>query len=123
MKTHEKHLTLDEQAEEIIQMAEESGVQANYFFITTFDRYRTQLKILNGLKEAIEDEGMLVSKEYVKGRKNVYSNPAISDFNRTTDSANKTVSTLMRIIKNFGTDDDANAHDPLLEAINGEGNE
>lgn len=123
MKTHEKHLTLDEQADEIIKMAEESGVQANYFFITTFDRYQTQLKILNGLKEAIEDEGMLVSKEYVKGRKNVYSNPAISDFNRTTDSANKTVSTLMRIIKNFGTDDDANAHDPLLEAINGEGNE
>lgn len=123
MKTNEKHLTLDEQAEEIIKIAEESGVQANYFFITTFDRYQTQLKILNGLKEAIEDEGMLVSKEYVKGRKNVYSNPAISDFNRTTDSANKTVSTLMRIIKNFGTDDDANAHDPLLEAINGEDNE
>lgn len=123
MKTNEKHLTLDEQAEEIIKIAEESGVQANYFFITTFDRYQTQLKILNGLKEAIEDEGMLVSKEYVKGRKNVYSNPAIGDFNRTTDSANKTVSTLMRIIKNFGTDDDANAHDPLLEAINGEDNE
>lgn len=118
MKREEKTLTLEEQADEIVNIAQEKGLQANYFFVTTFDRYQTQLKILNGLKEAINDEGMLVSKEYVKGRKNVYSNPAISDYNRTTDSANKTVSTLMRIIKSFG-EDDGDGNDPLLDAING----
>ena len=106
-------------AEEIMRLAEESGVDDNFFFVTTFDRYQTQLKILDGLKKAIEGEGMLVSKEYVKGRKNVYANPAVAEFNRTTDSANKTVSTLMKIIKIFGSDgrDDG---DNLLEMISGE---
>jgi hypothetical protein len=82
-----------------------------------------QLNILEDLKKAIEEEGMLVSKEYVKGRKNLYTNPAVSDFNRTTDSANKTVATLMRIIKNFGDDDAKDESDPLMEMINGDGRE
>lgn len=111
---------LEQQAMEIVRLAEESGVQSNYFFVTTFERYQVQLKILEELKKAIEDEGMLVSKEYVKGRKNIYSNPAVGDYNRTTDSANKTVATLMRIIKNFGVDEDKEDVDPLMEVINGE---
>ena len=108
------------QAEEIVRLAEESGVQSNYFFVTTFERYKVQLRILEELQKAIEEEGMLVSKEYVKGRKNLYTNPAVSDFNRTTDSANKTVSTLLRIIKNFGVDEEKEERDPLLEMIQGE---
>lgn len=118
-----KKKNLDEQAKEIVRLAEESGVQSNYFFVTTFERYQVQLKILDDLKKAIEEEGMLVSKEYVKGRKNLYTNPAVSDFNRTTDSANKTVATLMRIIKNFADDDAKDDADPLMEMINGDGRE
>lgn len=114
---------LEMQAKEIVRLAEETGVQSNYFFVTTFERYQVQLKILDELKKAIDEEGMLVSKEYVKGRKNLYTNPAVSDFNRTTDSANKTVATLMRIIKNFGADDSHDEVDPLLEMINGDGTE
>ncbi len=111
---------LDRKAKEIVRMAEESGVQSNYFFVTTFERYQVQLRILDELQKAIEDEGMLVEKEYVKGRKNLYTNPAVSDFNRTTDSANKTVATLIKIIKNFGDGDAKEDADPLMEMINGE---
>ena len=78
-----------------------------------------QLQILEDLKKAIEDEGMLVSKEYVKGRKNLYTNPAVSDFNRTTDSANKTVATLLRILKSFDSDQSREETDPLMDIING----
>jgi hypothetical protein len=63
---------------------------------------------------------MLVTKEYVKNRKNLYSNPAIKGYNRTTDSANKTVSTLLRIIKDFEAEADAEQEDVLLKIINGE---
>lgn len=114
-----KKTNLDKQAKEILKLAEESGVQSNYFFATTFDRYLVQLKILENLKKAIDEEGMLVEKEYVKGRKNLYTNPAVSDFNRTTDSANKTVATLMKIIKNFGVEETSDDIDPLLSIING----
>lgn len=113
-----KKKKLEEQAKEIVRLAEESGVQSNYFFVTTFERYKVQLSILEELKKAVEDEGMLVSKEYVKGRKNVYTNPAVAEFNKTTDSANKTVATLIRIIKNFGTEEKEET-DNLMEMING----
>ena len=72
------------------------------------------------IQKEIGDEGMLVSKEYVKGRKNLYTNPAVGDYNRTTDSANKTVSTLLRILKSFGADVSSEKEtDPLMDIING----
>ena len=114
-------LTLNEQAQEIIRIAEESGVQSNFFFITTFKRYQVQLNMLTELEKKMKDDGMLVTKEYVKGRKNLYSNPALKEYNTTTDSANRTVSTLMKIIKNYNVDDGEaeDEEDPLLKAING----
>lgn len=112
-------LNLNQQAKEIIRIAEESGVQSNFFFITTFKRYQVQLNILNELERAMKEEGMLVSKEYVKGRKNLYSNPAVAEYNRTTDSANKTVATLMRIIRNFNVEESPEEEDLLMKMING----
>ena len=112
-------LTLNQQAAEILRIAEESGVQSNFFFVTTFKRYQVQLNILNELQKSMDKDGVLVTKEYVKGRKNVYSNPAIQDYNRTTDSANKTVATLMRILKNFGVSENDEGEDPLMAIING----
>lgn len=114
-------MSLSEQAQEIIRIAEESGVQSNFFFITTFKRYQVQLNMLTELEKKMKDDGMLVTKEYVKGRKNLYSNPALREYNTTTDSANRTVSTLMKIIKNYNVDDEGTEveEDPLLKAING----
>ena len=115
---------LNEQAQEIMRIAEESGASSNFFFLTTFKRYQVQLKILSDLEAIIKKDGVLVTKEYVKNRQNVYSHPAIGDYNRTTDSANKTVSTLMRIIRNFSEDNGSDeAEDPLMKIINGGGDE
>ena len=115
-----KKMDLNQQANEILRIAEESGAQSNFFFVTTFKRYQVQLSILNDLEKSLKEDGMTVTKEYVKGRKNLYSNPAISDYNRTTDSANKTVATLMRILKNYGVDESSNEDgDPLMAIING----
>ena len=115
--------SLDEQAKEIIKIAEESGVQSNFFFLTTFKRYQVQLNMLNDLEKAIKEDGATVTKEYVKGRKNVYSNPALRDYNTTTDSANRTVATLMKIIKNYNVNDKTEDEDPLFKIINGSGND
>ena len=112
-------VNLAKQAEEILRVAAESGAQSNYFFVTTFKRYQRQLQILDSLDKALDEHGMTVTKEYVKGRQNLCSNPAIADYNRTTDSANKTVATLMRILKNYGADEATGDDDPLLSLING----
>ena len=115
-----KNMTLNQQAAEILRIAEESGVQSNFFFVTTFKRYMMQLNILSELQKCMEADGVLVTKEYVKGRQNVYSHPAVSDYNRTTDSANKTVTTLMKILSGFDQkEDNGEEEDPLLKIING----
>lgn len=110
---------LKQQAEQIKNMAEEQGLEDNFFFITTFERYLVQIDILEELKAEIEEEGTTVSKEYVKGRKNLYTNPAINAYNRTTDSANKTVTTLLKILNGGSVGKKKEEVDPLLELING----
>lgn len=116
--------SLNEQAREILKIAEETGIQTNFFFVTTFKRYQVQLNNLTELESAIRDTGTLVTKEYVKGRANIYVNPAVTEYNKTTDSANRTVSTLMKIIKGFAKEDEErdSGCDPLMAIINGENN-
>lgn len=117
-------LSLNEQAQEILKIAEETGVQTNFFFVTTFKRYQVQLSNLSELEKAIKETGTLVTKEYVKGRANIYVNPAVTEYNKTTDSANRTVTTLMKIIKGFSKEDEErdSDYDPLMAIINGEDN-
>ena len=113
--------TLSEKAKEILELAEKNGVQTNFFFTTTFQRYLVQIKILEDLEREINDAGTLVTKEYVKGRENIYTNPAINAYNNTTNSANKTVTTLLKIVQGFKAEDKEKEVDPLLEIINGGG--
>jgi hypothetical protein len=114
-----KYLTLNEQMKEILRIAQKYNVESNFFFITTFKRYQVQIKILQDLEKIINDEGLIVSKEYVKGRKNVYSHPAIKDYNRTADSANKTVAMLLKIINVLRKNPVADDEDPLVKLLSG----
>lgn len=87
------------QLEELLEYAKRVGADKNILFVTTLRRYQVQLTILNELESTLEQEGALVTKEYVKGRKNVYTNPAIVQYNKTTDSANKTAAALFDILE------------------------
>ena len=111
-------MTLQEQAQEIIRIAQEHGVEQNFFFITTFKRYQVQITILTELEKKIQQDGALVTKEYVKGRQNVYTHPAISEYNKTSTAANQTVATLIKIIKSLRNGDEENeGEDELLRAL------
>ena len=114
-----KKKNLKQQANEIIKIAESSGVQSNFFFFFFFKRKQTQLIMFVDLEKVMDEEGMLVTKEYVKGRKNLYSSPAVAEYNRTTDSANKTVTALIKIIKDFNVDGMTDDEDLLLKVISG----
>jgi predicted secreted Zn-dependent protease len=112
-------LNLNEQAQEILKIAEKHGVESNFFFLTTFKRYQVQIKMLSDLEKTIYDEGMTVQKTYSRGEKNTYVHPAVSAYNKTADCANKTVSTLVRIITALRPQDSSNEPDPLLDYLNG----
>lgn len=121
-------MSLNEQAQEILRIAATHGVEQNFFFLTTFKRYQVQIKILNDLEKQIQAEGPTVTKEYVKGRKNLYTNPAIGDYNKTSTAANQTVQTLMKIIQSMRDDDEDSAGagtgtgDELMDFLKGRRN-
>lgn len=114
----ENKRSLSEQAQEILAIAEKHGVEQNFFFITTFKRYQVQINILTELEKKIKEDGTLVTKEYVKGRENVYTHPAIAEYNKTSTAANQTVTTLMKIITTLRDKNDDNA-DELLDFLRG----
>ncbi len=100
-KTKAKKPDLNDVAFELIKLAEQGGVEQNFFFTTTFERYKTQLNLLTRLQAEIRGADLMVTKEYVRGRQNVVSNPAINEFNKTSQAANQTVICLMKIISTF----------------------
>lgn len=110
-------MTLQEQADAIVKKAQEKGVSTNFFFVTTFKRYQVQMKIMSDLEESIKDDGATVEKEYVKGRKNIYTNPAISEYNKTATAANGTVATLMKILTTFAEEEEKKPADLMSEFL------
>ena len=115
-----KRLTLQEQADEILRIAEEYGVEQNFFFLTTFKRYQVQINILTSLEKKIKEDGALVTKEYVKGRENIYTHPAIGEYNKTATAANQTVTTLMKIVTTLRNDSESDAGSDILAFLRGE---
>lgn len=111
-------MNLNQQAEEILKIAEKHGVEQNFFFITTFKRYQVQISILDDLEKSISEDGTLVTKEYVKGRQNVYAHPAITEYNKTANGANQTVQTLMKIITTM-RDDSGDGTEELMAFLSG----
>ncbi|MEL7667711.1 MAG: hypothetical protein AAGU73_05875 [Actinomycetota bacterium] len=107
---------LERQAQKILRLAREAGVEESYYFETTFLRYQRQLKILGDLEAAMDSADVLVEKEYVKGRANLYANPAIVQYNSTADAANRTVMALLKILATFKPSQDQ-PKDELLDYI------
>ena len=111
-------MTLQEKVDAIIKKAEEKGVSTDFFFVTTFKRYQVQMKIMNDLEKEINETGATVAKEYVKGRQNIYTNPAISEYNKTATAANGTVATLLKIITTLAEEEKKEPADLMSEFLN-----
>lgn len=117
-----KSMNLQEQANAILEKAKEKGISSNFFFVTTFKRYQVQMSILNSLEKEISATGATVTKEYVKGRGNIYTNPAIGEYNKTSTAANGTVATLINIVERLGEDEKKGSKlQALIEELNGDG--
>lgn len=89
--------------DEILKMAEAYGVADNALFKAAARQYDLQMRVLDNIREALDEEdGLVTTKEYVKGRKNVYANPLVKELPKHTDSANKTLAVMIDIIKKLG---------------------
>lgn len=105
--------TFERQAKKVLKAAKDHGLEHDFYFATVFHTFEEQIHILHALSEKIWELGVVIEKEYVKGRPNLCSNPALQDFNRTATAANSTVATLMSIIKTFSRGAEAEAESKL----------
>lgn len=95
--------SLEEARRKLEKQAKELGLNDNYLFLSTLKRLDVQVKALSDLEAELAEGETLVEKEYVKGRKNVYLNPAIEGYNKTAQQANNTTQALVKIIKDLGS--------------------
>jgi len=87
---------------QVIQMATEYGVDKNPLFVQTLKNYETIQKAIEMTNEILISDDMTISKEYVKGRENLYMHPAIKELPKQIEAANKTVDKLLDIIEKLG---------------------
>ena len=114
-------LQLKEMVKEIRQKAEEAGVDNLFLFETTLKRYETLVDTCGKLEKICNDTELMVTKEYVKGRGNVYVHPVIRAYNQTVSTANKTAETLMKMISALEVKAEPEPDseiDPLMEILN-----
>lgn len=100
----EQEKRLDMLAEKFKETAESLSEEHRYIFESTLETYFQLIKNFKVLKEALEADGCLITKEYVKGRQNVYVHPAMSEMNKTVNMLNSTAKTLIAIIKDLGAE-------------------
>lgn len=89
--------------DELMRLADAYGVADNALFVASAKQYATQSKIIENIREALDaEENLMASKEYVKGRVNVYANPLVKELPKHADSANKTLNTMLEIVLKLG---------------------
>ena len=100
----EQEKRLEMLAEKFKGIAESLSEEHRYIFESTLETYFQLIKNFKVLKEALEADGCLITKEYVKGRQNVCIHPAMSEMNKTVNMLNSTAKTLIAIIKDLGSE-------------------
>lgn len=89
--------------EDLLELARSYGVDNNALFVASAKQYSTQQKVIENIRKALDEEdNLMTTKEYVKGRVNVYANPLVRELPKHADSANKTLNTMLDIVLKLG---------------------
>ena len=94
--------------EALTKMAKAYGIDKNPVVQSALEQYALQQSVILEMKKGLEGDDILTTKEYVKGRENVYANPILKELPRHTDSANKTADLILKMIDQLG-------HEPKRE--------
>lgn len=73
-----------------------------YFFDSAFERYQLQNKVIKKLEKLIE-ESLVVEMEFTHGRKKDIITPAVKELNNTSNAANSTMNSIMRLLDKYTT--------------------
>lgn len=100
--------------DELLKMAKSYGVENNALFLAAAKQYDLQQKVIDLLREGIEEGDLTTQKTYLKGQANDYAAPLVKELPKHSDAANRTAGTILDIIVKLGQkkgDDDGNPFD------------
>ena len=105
---------------ELMALAERYQVADNALFVSAVNQYALQQEVIQSIRDSLtggDEDGLLVDKEYVKGRKNLYANPLVKELPKHSDSANKTLAMMLDIIVKLGKEkaDDRSRLEQLID--------
>lgn len=87
----------------LIALGETYKVADEEDFKAAAKTYAEQVTLIAEMRAQLKQDGMTVSKEYVKGRENVCCHPLVDALPKHVDSANRTLAIIGAIIKDRGT--------------------
>ena len=103
-----------ELAKGILEEAINNGLENDSSFMTGYHLLEVQIEMLDSLEKTFKEDGSTITKEYVKGRGNVYIHPAVDKYTKISDSAFNKILKLKEMLDKHNTSDD----DSLDEFLN-----
>ena len=88
--------------DDLLEMAKSYGVDRNALFLAAAKQYDLQQRVIEMLKEGIEDSDLVTSKTYIAGEKNDYAAPLVKELPKHSDAANRTAQVILDIIVKLG---------------------
>ena len=88
----------------------------NYMYMNSLERYKDLKKLIDTIQKKIDEEGVIIKKEYIKGRENLVVNPLINELNKLTETSNKMIITLIKLKKHI-CEVENESNDPLYEIL------
>lgn len=88
--------------DELLKMAKSYGVDNNALFLAAAKQYDLQQRVIDLLREGIEDGDLTTKKTYLKGQENDYAAPLVKELPKHSDAANRTAGTILDIIVKLG---------------------
>ena len=113
MAKNEKNVK--ELAKGIMVEATKCGLDNDASFLTSYHLLEVQIEMLDALEKSFKEDGATTTKEYVKGRENIYVHPAVDKYTKTSDSAFNKILKLRDMLKNDCNEDNDNFDDFIEE--------
>ena len=87
---------------ELLKMARSYGVDQNALFLAAAKQYDLQQRVIDLLREGIEEGDLTTQKTYLKGQANDYAAPLVKELPKHSDAANRTAGTILDIVVKLG---------------------
>ena len=89
--------------DELLELAEAYGVRENELFVSACHRYVDQVALIDRMQREIDETGLLVEHVNVRGGKNLEPHPLTVQLPKYIDTANKTMTLMLDLIRQLGT--------------------